>query len=356
MDSTIQICGRKIGPQQPPLIVAELSGNHNGSLERALRSLEVIKAMGAEAAKLQTYTADSMTIDCQGDEFQITGGPWDGSSLYQLYQKAHTPYAWHSALFKKAKQLDLIIFSTPFDEEGIELLEELDTPAYKIASFELIDIPLIAAAAKTGKPLLISTGMGSSEEISLAVETARSAGCHELLLLHCTSGYPAPSTEANLATIPDLKARFKVPVGLSDHTLGTKVASAAIAMGACLIEKHFTLSRQEPGPDSSFSLEPEELKQLCNESQYTWQTIGQPNYAPTTSEQQNLPYRRSVYAISDIKAGETLTATNIRRIRPGNGLEPKYYPQLLGLRAKGPIPRGTPLHWNLINQPTKTGP
>jgi N-acetylneuraminate synthase len=348
--SSIRIRGRAIGPDTPPLIVAELSANHNGSLERALRSLEVAKAMGAEAVKLQTYTADSMTIDCPRDEFQIHGGLWDGYNLYQLYQEARTPYEWHAPLFARARELDLILFSTPFDEDAVELLERLGAPAYKIASFELIDLPLIQRAAQTGKPLIISTGMASEIEIGEAVAAARAAGCQELALLHCTSGYPAPLAEANLTTIPDLRQRFRVPVGLSDHTLGTSVPIAAVALGACLIEKHFTLSRQDPGPDAAFSIEPEELRQLCRASHSVWQALGSPNYTPTAVEQKNLPFRRSLYAVADIAAGELFTAQNIRRIRPGLGLAPKHYPQLLGRRAASDILRGTPLSWKLVGE------
>ena len=354
MNKNITIGGRRIGREDPPLIVAELSANHNGSLERAMCSLEAVKAMGAEAVKLQTYTADSITIDCNREEFQIRGGLWDGYNLYQLYQEAHTPYAWHAPLFQKARELDLIIFSTPFDEEAVELLARLDAPAYKIASFELIDLPLIECAARKGKPLIISTGMGTEEEIGEAVECARSAGCSELVLLHCTSGYPTPIAEANLTTIPDLRARFKVPVGLSDHTLGTKVPIAAVALGACLIEKHFTLSRNDPGPDSTFSIEPEELRQLCNDSHATWQALGSPNYTLTGVEQKSFQFRRSLYVVSDIAAGEKLTAANIRSIRPGLGLAPKYYQQLLGRQAKVSIPRGTPLSWELLTQPAES--
>jgi len=351
---SIRICSRTIGPDQPPLIVAELSANHNGSLERAMRSLESVKAMGAEAVKLQTYTADSITIDCDREEFQIRGGLWDGYNLYQLYQEACTPYEWHAPLFQKARELDLIIFSTPFDEEAVELLARLDAPAYKIASFELIDLPLIECAARKGKPLIISTGMGTAEEIGEAVECARSAGCSELVLLHCTSGYPTPIAEANLTTIPDLHTRFKVPVGLSDHTLGTHVPIAAVALGACLIEKHFTLSRQDPGPDAAFSIEPDELQQLCRDSHAAWQALGSPNYTLTAVEQKSIQFRRSLYAVSDIAAGEKLTAANIRSIRPGMGLAPKFYQQLLGRQAKVSIPRGTPLSWDLLAQPAES--
>ena len=339
----ISIAGRPIGPNHPPLIVAELSANHNGDLQRALLSLDAAKAAGAQAIKLQTYTADSMTIDCERPEFRIDGGLWDGYSLYQLYQEAQTPYSWHEQLFVRARELGLIIFSTPFDENAIELLEQLNTPAYKIASFEMTDLPLIECAAKTGKPMIISTGMGSLEEIGLTVETARSAGCSGLILLHCTSGYPAPTSEANLATIPDLQKHFNVPIGLSDHTMGTAVSVAAISLGACLIEKHFTLSRKDPGPDAAFSIEPDELKQLCSDSLTAWQAFGRPNYTPTSVEAHNIQFRRSIYVVKDIKRGDAFSTENIRRIRPGLGLEPKYYQQVLGKPATGDLKRGTPL-------------
>ncbi len=348
----IRIGGHHIGPDAPPMIVAELSANHNGSLERALRSLEVAKQMGADAVKLQTYTADSMTIPCEREEFQLRGGLWDGYNLYDLYQEARTPYEWHAPLFEKARELGLIIFSTPFDEDAVELLEGLDAPAYKIASFELVDLPLIARAAKTGKPLIMSSGMADIEEIGEAVACARENGCDQLVLLHCTSGYPSPIDEANLATISDMRQRFNVQVGLSDHSMGTSVPIAAVALGACMIEKHFTLSRQDPGPDAAFSLEPEELRQLCNNSRAIWQALGAPNYTPTAAEQRNIPFRRSIYAVADIKAGEPLTAENIRRIRPGLGLKPKYYPQLLEQKAACDIARGTPLSWGLVGSGT----
>lgn len=349
---SIQIENVFIGSAYPPLIVAELSANHNGSLEKALKALRVAKLAGAGAVKLQTYTADSMTIDCDRPEFKIHGGLWDGYNLYQLYQEAHTPYEWHARLFAEAQELGLIIFSTPFDENAVELLQKLNTPAYKIASFELTDLVLIECAARTGKPLIMSTGMGTDEEIGEAIECARSSGCNDLLLLHCTSGYPTPISEANLETIPDLRKRFSVPVGLSDHTLGTTVPITAIALGACMIEKHFTLSRQDPGPDAAFSLEPEELRKLCTESQTAWQALGRPNYTPTEAEKSNVPFRRSIYAVANIKAGDILNEKNIRRIRPGTGLPPKYYPQILGLRVKTDIPRGTPLNWEMLFEPS----
>ena len=346
----VKIAHRSIGMGHPPFIVAELSANHNGSINRALRTLEAAKAAGAEAVKLQTYTADSMTIECDRPEFKIQGGLWDGYSLHQLYQEAQTPYSWHEALFARARELNLTIFSTPFDEDAVDLLEQLNAPAYKIASFEMTDLPLVECVARTGKPLIISTGMGSLEEIGTTVDTARSAGCTELILLHCTSGYPAPVSEANLATIPDLQKNFGVPAGLSDHTLGTTVPVAAISLGACLIEKHFTLSRKDPGPDAAFSIEPDELEQLCTDSLTAWQAFGTPNYSPTSVEEHNIQFRRSIYVVEDMKQGELFSAENIRRIRPGLGLEPKHYGQLLGQAAACDLKRGTPLTEEMIHR------
>jgi pseudaminic acid synthase len=345
---TIKIADRSIGADFPPFVIAELSANHNGKLDRAIEIIKMVKHAGADAVKLQTYTANTMTIDCDNDDFRINGGLWDGYNLYQLYKEAHTPLEWHKQLFDTARELDLLCFSTPFDEEGVDLLEDLNAPAYKVASFEAIDLPLIKYISQTGKPMIISTGMANQNEISEAVETARSSGCNDLVLLHCISAYPAPANEANLKTIPDLAKRFGVLAGLSDHTLGTAVAVSSVALGAVAIEKHVTLSRQDKGPDSEFSLEPDELARLCKDIKTAWEALGCKNYERTSSEKDNAKFRRSIYAVADIRAGETLTSENIRRIRPGFGLPPKHFEELLGSTAKNVIRRGTPLSWDLI--------
>jgi pseudaminic acid synthase len=345
----VAIAGRRIGPSYQPYIVAELSGNHNGDLRRALRLIDMAKDAGADAVKLQTYTADTITIDHDGSDFRIEGGPWNGRSLYDLYQEAHTPWEWHAVLFAHAAKTGIAIFSTPFDTSAVDFLEKLGTPAYKIASFEAIDLPLIAKAAATGKPLIISTGMCSREEIAEAVEAARAVGCAELVLLHCVSAYPAPAADANLRTLTDLAERFDVVVGLSDHTMHSAVSIAAVAQGACLIEKHVTLARADGGPDSAFSLEPGELKALVEGCGVAWEALGTRHYGPASSERGSVQFRRSLYAVRNIAAGETLTEHNVRSIRPGFGLPPKAYGQVVGARARSAIPRGTPLAWSMID-------
>jgi pseudaminic acid synthase len=341
MSRTIQINGQMIGSSHPPYIIAELSGNHNGSLDRALRTIDMAKTMGADAIKLQTYTADTITIDCDKEDFHIHGGPWDGYNLYQLYTWAQTPFEWHKAMFDHARKVGITCFSTPFDESAVDLLEDLNTPAYKIASFEAVDIPLIRYVARTRKPMIISTGMANLEEIAEAVSAAREGGCSELVLLHCISSYPAPADQSNLRTIPDLGRRFDAVPGLSDHTLGISVAIASVALGACLIEKHVTLSRADKGPDSHFSLEPEELKLLCSSTREAWQALGTAGYERKPVEEENVKFRRSIYVVKDIKAGERFTKENIRRIRPGFGLAPKYYEELMGKVAKSDLEAGT---------------
>jgi len=339
---------RKISQACEPYIIAELSANHNGNIRRALMSIKAAKDAGADAVKIQTYTADTMTIPCDKEGFRIEGGLWDGYNLYDLYKEAETPYEWHKTLFEYAKDIGITIFSTPFDETAVSLLEEFNTPAYKIASFEIVDLPLIKRVAQTGKPMIISTGMASLEEIEEAVVTAKESGCDDLILLHCISSYPAPVDQSNLRTIPDLSKRFGVLSGLSDHTMGTVVATTSVALGACLIEKHFTLSRKDKGPDSEFSLEPHELKQLCQDTKDAWAALGKAGYERKEAEKSSVEFRRSIYAVKDIKKGEILTNKNIRRIRPGFGLEPKHYEKVLGKKAKCDIDYGTPLQFDLI--------
>jgi N-acetylneuraminate synthase len=348
MTAEITIAGRRLGEGMPPFIVAELSANHGGSLERALAVMEAAKAAGADAVKLQTYTPDTLTIDHDGADFRIKGGLWQGRRLYELYQEAHTPWDWHESLFAKARDLGMIVFSTPFDHTAVELLERLQAPAYKIASFEMIDLPLIRCVAATGKPTIVSTGMATPEEIGETVETFRAAGGRDLVLLHCVSGYPTPAEQSNLRRLPKLAAEFGCPVGLSDHTLGIEVAIAAVALGACLIEKHFTLRRADGGADSAFSLEPEELASLVRGARTAFAALGTGTAARAEIEEGSKVFRRSLYAVEDIGAGETLTAKNIRIIRPGFGLAPKHLPDVIGKRARRTLPRGTALSWDAI--------
>ncbi|SFK08106.1 N-acetylneuraminate synthase [Desulfomicrobium apsheronum] len=338
---TVMINGRAIGPDHPPYIIAELSANHNGSLERALQTIEAAHRCGADAVKLQTYTADTLTIDCDAPDFLIKGGLWDGFKLYDLYKWAETPYEWHQAMFDHARNLGITIFSTPFDETAVDLLEDLGTPAYKIASFEIVDLPLIRYAASTGKPMIMSTGMASEEEIDEAVAAAHEAGCKDLILLHCISSYPAPIEQANLRQIPELARRFGVISGLSDHTMGTTAAVTAVALGACVIEKHFTLSRQDKGPDCEFSLEPHEMERLCVEAKDAWRALGKAGYTREEAEEKSKIFRRSVYFVRDLKKGAKITRDDIRRIRPGMGLAPKYYESIIGKKTKLSVLKGT---------------
>ncbi|WP_284243506.1 pseudaminic acid synthase [Thalassotalea insulae] len=345
----IEIDGRKIGPNYPPYIIAELSANHNGDIKKALKAIEVAAQTGVDAIKIQSYTADTMTIKSDQPDFQITGGLWDGYSLYDLYKWAETPYEWHKAIFEKAKQVGITLFSTPFDETAVDLLEELNAPAYKIASFEITDLPLIEKVAQTGKPIIMSTGMANIEEIDEAIATAKSNGCQQLVVLHCISGYPTPYEQANLATIPDLAKRFDILVGLSDHTVETTVSVTSIALGACVIEKHFTLNKNEPSPDVEFSLDPIEFKQLVKETKIAYAAIGHAGYECKTAELDNRKFRRSLYFVQPIRKGETITSKHVKRIRPGFGLAPKHLKSILGKTVNCNISAGTAVNWKLIN-------
>ena len=347
-DAPVTIAGRPIGPGHEPYVICELSGNHNGSLERALQLLEAAAATGADAIKMQSYTADTITIDHDGPGFTIEGGLWDGRTLHSLYEEAQTPFEWHEALFARAKELGVTLFSSPFDESAVDLLEQLGAPAYKIASFEAVDLPLVAYVASKGKPMIISTGMASLEEIGEAVATARENGCEELVLLHCVSSYPAPDEQSNVATVPDLARRFDVVSGLSDHTMGSAVAVASVALGGCVVEKHFTLARADGGPDSAFSLEPEEFRTLVTDCKRAWKALGQPTYDLQGCEGGSVEYRRSIYVVEDVAAGETLTKRNIRSIRPGHGLAPRHLPELLGKTATRDLKRGEPTDWEMV--------
>ena len=345
----VKIEGVKIGQGHPPYVIAELSANHNGSLANALATIDEAKRCGASAVKLQTYTADTMTIDSDRPEFLIKGGPWAGYKLYELYKQAETPFEWHKAMFEHARKIGITVFSTPFDESAVDLLEELGTPAYKIASFELTDLPLIEYVARTGKPLIMSTGMATEEEIQEAVDTARQAGCKELVLLHCISSYPAPLEQANVAQVKELGDRFEIVPGLSDHTLGTTASVAAVALGACLIEKHFILNRSDGGPDSGFSLEPDELRRLCRDTYDAWAAVGKRGYKTQEAEEENKIFRRSIYFMRDMKAGERVSENDVRRIRPGAGLKPKHFQDLIGKVLKVNVKRGTPTSWTLFD-------
>ena len=348
MNKKISINGRLIGEGQAPYIVAEVSANHNGSLDRAKEILFSAKSCGADAIKLQTYTADTITIKSDHDDFLIKGGLWDGKTLYDLYKWAETPFEWHKPLFDYARSIDLTCFSTPFDESAVDLLEDLNAPAYKIASFEAVDIPLIKYVASTKKPMIISTGMANLEEISEAVEAAKSSGCQDLILLHCISSYPAPANQSNLRTIQDLSKKFDVITGLSDHTLGTTVSIASVALGASFIEKHFTLSRNDEGPDSSFSIEPDELSELCRNAKTAWDALGVAGYQKKSSEEGNIQYRRSLYFVNPLQAGEVIKSMDIRSIRPGHGLAPKYMDSLIGREVTSDVSFGAPVSWDLI--------
>lgn len=339
---------REINSLNPPYMIAELSANHNGSIERAKKTIKAAKDSGADAIKIQTYSADTMTIDCTKDDFIVKGGLWSGYSLYDLYKEASTPFEWHAELFSFARSLGITIFSTPFDESAVDLLEGLNAPAYKIASFELTDLPLIDCVARTGKPIFISTGMGTREEIGEAVEVARSAGCKSLLLFHCISSYPAPLGQANLMQMKLIQKEFKVPVGLSDHTIGNTAALVATALGACAIEKHFTLDRGEKGPDSEFSIEPREFEIMVKIVQEAWPSLGVASFNRPQAESESKIFRRSLYFVEDLKMGQKISKNSIRRIRPGFGLAPKHFNDLIGKRVKRDISRGDAVSWDSI--------
>lgn len=345
------INGNNISIQNRPYIIAEISGNHNGSKESAQQLIEVAKNAGADAVKLQTYTADTITLESNADDFVIKDGLWQGQTLYELYKQAYTPWEWHKELFEYARALDLTIFSSPFDTTAVDLLEDLNTPAYKIASFEAVDLPLIRYVAQTGKPMIISTGMADLTEIEEAIETAREAGCRELAILHCVSGYPAPAEDYNLRTLVDMRERFDIPVGLSDHTLDNTTAITAVALGACIVEKHFTLDRSRGGPDDSFSLEPSELTALCRDTKTAWQALGQVDYGLKSSEQGNVKFRRSLYFVKDMEAGDIIDETCIRSVRPGYGLAPKYFDSVIGKRVAQSVSFGSTVTWDVLLQP-----
>ena len=345
----ITIDGRAIGKDAAPYVIAEMSANHNGNLEAAFEIIEAAKSCGADAVKIQTYTPDTITLNSNTDDFVITGGLWDGRTLHELYQEAHTPWSWHRPLFDYAHKVGITIFSSPFDSTAVDLLEDLGAPAYKIASFEAIDLPLISYAASTGKPLIISTGMASKEEIVEAIDAAQAAGCRELAILHCVSGYPAPPSDYNLKTIEDMTEQFGLVTGLSDHTLDNTTAIASVVLGASIIEKHFTLDRNGGGPDDSFSLEPEQMRALCRDAKMAWLALGTVDYGPKSSEQGNVQFRRSLYFVKNMEKGDVITKDCIRSVRPGYGLAPKNFNRLIGRRVNKPIEKNTPVTADVVN-------
>jgi pseudaminic acid synthase len=351
MSGEFNIAGRRIGPGAEVYVIAELSGNHRQSFDEAVRLVRAAKDAGADAVKLQTYTADTLTICCEAEYFKIKGTPWAGQSLYELYRQAYTPWEWQPKLKMLADELGITLFSTPFDESAVEFLEKMNVPAHKVASFELVDLALIGRIARTGKPVIMSTGMATKEEIGEAVLAVRLAGGTQLALLKCTSAYPAKPEEMNLHTIPDMAVTFGVPVGLSDHTLDIAVPVAAVALGACIIEKHLTLSRQVPGPDSAFSLEPHEFKAMVGAVRSAERAMGTVNYGLRNDEKESRVFRRSLFVVEDVRAGEPFTPKNVRSIRPGSGLPPKHLPVVLGQQARTDIRRGTPLSWDLVAKP-----
>jgi pseudaminic acid synthase len=348
----IKIGQHIISKNNKPFIIAEMSGNHNKSLERALEIVEEVAKTGVQGLKIQTYTPDTMTLDINVNEFFVSDkeNQWSGQSLYELYAEAHTPWEWHAPIFEKAKKLGLTVFSSPFDESAVDFLENLNVPCYKIASFENTDLPLIRKVASTGKPIIISTGMATISELDESVRTARQSGCNDLILLKCTSTYPATPDNTNILTIPHMRNLFNCEVGLSDHTLGIGVSVGAVSLGASVIEKHFTLNREDGGVDSTFSMEPDEMTQLVLECNRTWEALGAISYGPTIAEKKSLQYRRSLYIVKDLKAGEVLTKDNVKAIRPGLGLAPKYLDILLGKQVSTDVQRGTAIRWDLIGK------
>jgi len=345
---SISIAGRRIADDAPPYIIAELSANHNGSLDTALRIVEEAKKAGADAVKLQTYRADTITLNSDSDDFKIKGGLWDGRTLYELYEEAHMPWEWHKPLFECARELNITIFSSPFDASAVDFLEGMNAPAYKIASFEVVDLPLIRYVAGTGKPMIISTGMANEEEIEEAITAAHEGGCKELAILHCVSGYPAPAGDYNLKTIHDMRKRYGLVTGLSDHTLDNTTAIASVGLGASLIEKHFTLDRSSGGPDDSFSLEPDELAALCRDTKTAWSAIGEVNYGGKSSEQGNVLFRRSLYFVADLKKGHKLTIHDVRSVRPGYGLPPKMLDIVIGRKLRRAVRENTPVKLSFL--------
>jgi pseudaminic acid synthase len=344
----ISIAGRPIGNRHAPYVIAEMSANHNGNIDTAFRIIEEAKKAGADALKIQTYRPDTITLDSDLPDFQIKGGLWDGKTLYELYEWAHTPWEWHKPLFEHARKVGIPIFSSPFDTTAVDLLEDLNAPAYKIASFEAVDLPLIRYVAKTGKPMIISTGMADAEEIQEAIDAARSGGCSQLAILHCVSGYPAPAEDYNLRTIGDMIERFGLVTGLSDHTLDNTTAIASVVLGASIIEKHFTLDRNGGGPDDSFSLEPEALSALCRDSKTAWKALGNVDYGRKSSEQGSVQFRRSLYFVKDLQEGEVIAEDAIRSVRPGYGVQPKYLSDIIGKRVKKTVNRNTPVRFEDI--------
>lgn len=345
----ITIDGRRISIDDQPYIIAEISANHNGRLENALALIDVAKNSGASAVKLQTYKPDTITLDCDSEEFRIRGGLWDGKTLFELYGEAHMPWEWHKPLFEHARRVGITIFSSPFDNTAVDLLEDLNAPAYKIASFEAVDLPLIKYVAGTGKPMIISTGMADAEEIQEAIEAAHEGGCKELAILHCVSGYPAPAEDYNLCIIPDMIQRFGLVTGLSDHTLDNTTAITSVALGSSIIEKHFTLDRSGGGPDDSFSLEPKELEALCRDTKTAWAALGRVDYGRKSSEQGSVQFRRSLYFVRGLKAGDVITAESVRSVRPGFGLAPKYLDEILGKKLLSDVSVNSPVLWACID-------